>query len=185
MLPKDSARVETALTTHAGFEGFTDSFVWEALRRRVDEGSQAADAIVRRKRIQFLQRERDLAEYEKNNVARDLKAANDERTGRSVQIVRYDSRLKFSKLSGRYGNIRLLHLDRGSNKKRLAEISRHTDLFTKFRDTELTHFFAAPDWYSPAEANRPMNNSVPSARPKRKAGMRRRTSGAKKQPTER
>ncbi len=141
--------VRSAITDMVEFQYFTDMFFWERFRRFAgDHPESAADRLIRRRPLEFLQSGEDFSSFKKNQTVEHLKTTlRQKSSNRNVrpEVVVYESPIKFSRVAHpSFEKVRVLVRTPITKRRSLEEIKEKSKFFDKFHDIEITHFYVRP-----------------------------------------
>jgi HD superfamily phosphohydrolase len=141
--------VRNAITHMREFQHFTDMFFWERFRKfSGNRPESAADRLIRRRPLKFLQSGEDFSSFKKSQTVEHLKATlRQQSPSRSMrpEVIVYESPIKFSKVSHpSFEKVRVLVRIPITKKRSLEEIKEKSKFFDKFHDIEITHFYIRP-----------------------------------------
>ncbi|MFE8071701.1 HD domain-containing protein [Marinobacteraceae bacterium S3BR75-40.1] len=137
------AWVDHCLSEINDFTEVTDTFFWEAFRRKARQQPVSySKCIVDRIKLDHIETCEDLSteavEQRRAELARALKV--DE-----ADVVTCEMKAKFSKIRDHFTGIKVLMRDPITGKRRLEQISDVSTFFQKFTDNTITHFYLKPD----------------------------------------
>lgn len=137
------AWVDECLSDIGLFAEVTDTFFWEAFRRKARQYPQSYCAcIVNRIRLEHVDTHENLSDREveehRQSLARALDAPLDE-------IVTCTMRARFSHIQDSFDGIQVLVRDGASGKRTLKRITEVSTFFQKFSDGTIIHFYRVPE----------------------------------------
>lgn len=134
--------VDRSLSNMADFTEVTDTFFWEAFRRKARaEPASYARCIVDRTKLDHIDTAEDLSAENIEARRHDLARALEVDVG---EVVCCQMRARFSNIQDNFNGIKVLVPDPVKRSRSLRKITEVSTFFQKFADSTITHFYLTP-----------------------------------------